>query len=385
MQSPRPSLHRIYRVSFVLALNAALTAYINSTFLGLYVGPGTIGIIYASAALVTLLGLEFLPTILRTIGDKIATLSLVTIILFALYTLTHGASTFAVVAALICYLSASNLMAMCFDIFIEHFAKEHETGSIRGRYLMVTNLAWMCAPFLAGVIIARFGYEGLYSLAFLCVVLVFVFAISMFKGFKDTKYEHVSFLKVLRRVHTHPNTTHIIVVNFILQFFFAWMVIFMPLYLNTVLGFSWSTIGIIFTIMLSPFVLLDWPLGIVADRWLGEKKLLAAGAIVMGGSTLIAGIYGGVSIVLWAGILFMTRVGASALEVMSETYFFRKISAKEPSVISLFRGMTPLAFLVAPIIGALILHFFSFSILFIFLGIFVFTAIWPIMLLDDSK
>ena len=64
----------------------------------------------------------------------------------------------------------------------------------------------------------------------------------------------------------------------------------------------------------------------------------------------------GKSIVLWSAILFISRIGASIVEVSTETYFFKHVKATNAGYISLFRMTKNLAFLIVPIVAGLSIY-----------------------------
>ena len=138
-------------------------------------------------------------------------------------------------------------------------------------------------------------------------------------------------------------------------------------------------------VMLSPFVLLQLPLGILADKKWGEKEMLIIGFVIMGLSTIIFGAYRGVSPIIFAILLFFTRVGASTIEVMCETYFFKQINDNEPEIISLFRTTTPIAFIIAPLIGSFLILKIPFYSIYGILGIGVLIGTFFILRLKDTK
>src|SRR5690606_23149335 len=127
--------------------------------------------------------------------------------------------------------------------------------------------------------------------------------------------------KTFRELKNYPDILRIVRVDFVLRFFYAWMVIYTPLYLHNYIGLEWSSIGVIFTIMLIPFALFELPLGTLADRVYGEKEILIAGLAIMSISTISLFFITSSAFVVWSVALFLTRVGASAVEIMSETYF----------------------------------------------------------------
>ena len=54
---------------------------------------------------------------------------------------------------------------------------------------------------------------------------------------------------------------------------------------------------------------------------------------------------------MWATILFISRIGASIVEVSTETYFFKHVKSTNAGYISLFRMTKNMAFLIVPAIA----------------------------------
>ena len=163
------------------------------------------------------------------------------------------------------------------------------------------------------------------------------------------------------------NLRKILALDFLLNLFYVFMVVYLPLHLAHEIGFSRGDIGLIFTVMLLPFVLIEYPLGWLADLKWGEKEILTVGLIITALATLPVAFVTSSSLALWAIILFLTRVGASAVEAMKETYLFKQVSAGDVSVISLSRFMVPAAYLVGSLIAVLGLKTFAFPITYFFI------------------
>ena len=145
------------------------------------------------------------------------------------------------------------------------------------------------------------------------------------------------------------------------------------------MGLGWDQIGIIFTMMLAPFVLLGLPIGILIDKYhVSKRVLLYIGfAIIIISTFLIPGIKTQ-SVIVWGTVLFMTRVGASIIETTSEIYFFTHIKEEETYLLSVFRDMMPVAYIIAPLISTLIFIFLPFKFLFIILSIILLSGLYYI-------
>ncbi len=151
------------------------------------------------------------------------------------------------------------------------------------------------------------------------------------------------------------------------------------------IGFDWNQIGIIFSIMLLPFVILDFPLGRLSDK-IGEKKMLIIGFLIISISTLTIPLFTTKSIYLWMLILFATRVGAATIETMSENYFFKSVDEKSVDVLSFFRNTTPVSFVIAPLLAIPVLFFApSFQYIFLVLGAIMLSGFLVSLKLRDVK
>jgi len=88
---------------------------------------------------------------------------------------------------------------------------------------------------------------------------------------------------------------------------------------------------------------------------------------------------------VWAALLFLTRTGAAAIEIMKETYLFKKINGKDAEIISLSRINAPFSYLVATTSVSTFLIFFDLRYLFLALGLFLTLSFIPLWSLKDTK
>jgi MFS family permease len=162
------------------------------------------------------------------------------------------------------------------------------------------------------------------------------------------------------------------------------MIIYTPIYLRD-LGFSWVDIGKIFTTMLLPFVLLQYVIGYWADNKIGEKKLLIFALLVMGCSTTTIYFVESKTILTWMIILFTTRIGASMIEILRDSYFYKKIDRTDVDLINFFRTALPVAYICATASSSFLFLFLPVKFAFILTGIVVLSAIYPAYYLINNK
>ncbi|MFM7088643.1 MAG: MFS transporter [Candidatus Paceibacterota bacterium] len=375
----------IFVAGFLFSLSMAFTTYINSSFLTEYVDRLTLGIIYTAASLVSILIMFRMPRLLNRFGAR----------RFSLYASILASGTFFILAltphkalaigAFIANTVAINFLIASLDIFVEDFSKNHNIGRFRGLYLSIINIAWVLSQVLSGSIITKSSFSGIYMLSALFMILTtFIFSFFLHE-FKDPKYIQTPVLRIIRNFIKNHDIGRIYLLNFILKFFFAWMGIYTPLYLNQVIGFGWDKIGLIFAIMLTPFVFLSYPLGRLSDKY-GEKSFLIFGFLCASITVFMIPQIKAPLFIYWAGILFLSRIGAATIEVMTESYFFKVESEENADAISFFRNTHPLSYLIAPILASAVLFFTpGFQYIFIALTIVMLIGLYISLRLRDIK
>jgi len=236
----------------------------------------------------------------------------------------------------------------------------------------------MISPLIASLIITKEGgYKSIYLIALLLVIIMTILFMSFIKKYKDKTYTRTAFVETFKYLKKSKHMFAISMVNFLLQFFYAWMVVYTPIYLYNHLGFTWDKIGIMFTVMLIPFVIIELPIGVIIDKYNFNKKIiLSIGFIIMIISTGIITFLPAYNWIIWIIILFITRVGASIVEATNEIYFFTYIGDEDASLLSIFRDMYPVAYIIAPIIATLIFLILPFKYLFITLSIIMLSSFY---------
>lgn len=371
-------LNRMYFVSFLFTLHIALSAYINSTFLTGIISEKYVGILYTIASVVTLLLLSKSVNVLKQVGNRKFIIYSLLVNMLSLGGLILFKNPYLIAGSFVLMSATNTLIIFSIDIFIEHFGDPKTIGKVRGLYLTIINLAWMLTPLATALLITREGgYISIYILSFLATVFMAIGLIFSVRTFEDKTYVKTPFLETYRYLKTNKNIMAVTMINFILQFFFAWMVVYMPIYLYQHIGLGWGQIGIIFTIMLAPFVIFGLPVGILVDKYHVKKRtLIAMGILIMSISTFLISYITSTNVALWSFVLFMTRMGASITETTSEIYFFTHIKEEDTYLLSIFRDMTPVAYIVAPLISTIIFIFLPLKFLFAILGIIILLGLY---------
>lgn len=374
----------MYAIAFSFALSCAIPAYINSSFLSQFLDDTLVGIIYTASSILAIAAFVEMPDAIRRFGNWKTTLALIFIEIFSLAGLTLGSGALAVISAFMLNFVTISLINFALDIFLEDVSSNAATGRIRGTFLTIANSAWLISPVLGSFLLGQGSYVSVYAASGLLLLPVLGLVFFDLGQVKEPLYSRIPFWKSLGEIWADRNIKGIIFIQFLLQFFYAWMIIYMPIHLHENIGFDWPTIGIIFTVMLLPFVILDAPLGRLADKN-GEKKMLSIGFAVMAVSTLLIPFITDHNVFIWAAILFMTRVGAAIVEVMADTYFFKKVDSSKAHIISFFRTARPLAYVVSPVVATVLFAVFDMKGIFIFLGFLMLYGLRYSMSIEDVK
>ena len=339
-----------------------------------------IGILYTLASLFTLILLTKSSSILKNLGNRRLTLIFLLVNMIALVGLITASNPYIIGTSFILFTTTNTLVFFCIDIFIEHFGDPKTIGKTRGLYLTIVNIAWMMSPLIAVFLITKEGgYRAIFSLAFFMVIAMTIGLIFAVKTFEDKIYKKTPFLETYRYLKTNRHMLSIVIINFLLQFFFAWMVVYTPIYLYNHLNFNWNQIGIMFTIMLTPFIILGLPIGTLIDKYhFNKRKLLYIGFFIIIISTFSISFITTRSVAIWALILFITRVGASIIETTGETYFFTHVTEEDAYLLGIFRDMNPVAYIIAPLLATLVFIILPIKYLFVVLSILLITGLYYI-------
>ncbi len=381
-------LNIIFLSNVLLSFHYYLIVYINSTFLSGFFSETQVSTLYVIGSLLNIFLFINVSKILNSIGNyKTAMYALVVEILVTLG-LAVASNPFLIGFFFILHLATIAFISFNLDIFLEGLiTDETKTGNIRSMYMTLANATLVIAPLIISLLLVHNTYWHIYVVSSLFLIPMMYYLRKNFGGkfIKDKEIPYIKIRQTIKQYLADKNLYNIFFSQFLLQLFYAFMVVYTPLYLEKYIGFSWTEIGIIFTIMLLPFIIFEIPVGDLADEKYGEKEFMTVGLIVMGIFTMIISFITGKNFWLWTIVLFMTRVGASFVEVTSDSYFFKHVDQEKTDIISFFRLTRPLSYIVAPIIAALALQFVPFQYTFIIIGALMIIGTRYSLALVDTK
>ncbi|MDO8660230.1 MAG: MFS transporter [Candidatus Parcubacteria bacterium] len=358
----------IYWAGFIFSLPIALMSYINSSFISSFIDEKYVGAIYALGSIVSIITLLVINKTFSELGGYKFLLWVIGLDALAILLFAFSKSAWQAIILFISIFTLNILIIFSLDELLKIFSKDSTTGKIRGSYLTFANIAWIIAQLSLGTFLGDFSFKMIYLTGFVLMVLFFAITYLRLKNIPDPHYDKKNVKKYIKEFFKNKNLFRVYSLSFLLQFFYSWMVIYTPIYLSIHLGFAWQEIGIIFAIMLLPFVIIPLPLGKYSDK-IGERKMLMLGFTIASLATLSLFFIRAHYIWLWAVLLFTTRVGAASIEVMNDVYFFKHIKIENEEYVGVYRSTAPVAYIIGPLSAFFVFLFIpSFNFIYLILG-----------------
>ncbi|MFA6160352.1 MAG: MFS transporter [Parcubacteria group bacterium] len=371
-------------VTFLMGFAQAMLIYVMSTYFKLSIGTENVGIFYAVSYIIFLIILLNLHKFVRTLGKSNVFYFSLLAKLFVIFGLILVEPSKIGILLMILYIILGHIEWVALDFIIEEVSTDRMSGRIRGMHLTILNAGFLFGPFVSTYFLDKINFHGVFIFALIFNIFVFIFALLGFRKVNKRFEQKLRVLDILKKVLARKNIMRIYYISFVLEFFYALMVIYTPIYLRD-LGFSWGEIGKIFTVMLIPFVIFQYPAGLLADKKMGEKELLIFSILIMGISTMLIYFMGTGNVVRWALILFITRIGASLIEILRDSYFYKRIDCRDVDVIDFFRTSLPMAYIFATIFSSFVFLFLPIEFVFILTGLIVLSALYPAFRLTDNR
>jgi MFS family permease len=347
-----------------------LIIYVITPYLATFMPDSATGLVVSLGAIITLGIFPLMPHLVRVHGPRRLAIFFAVIEGFALSWLSLDPSPLPAILLIALACATTPLLSYQLDLLLEaSIAKEGTTGRIRTLFLTSANIALVFAPLLVGLLLdSGESYWRVFAVA-AASLLPFIALMGVRKLPEGTTPNFVGIIEAYICTMKDRDLRAIVFAHGTLQFFYHIAPLYIPLYLHNVLGIAWQDLGWIFAIMLLPFALLEYPAGWIADRKWGDQELLIGGFVLMAISfAALALVTVDTMMIVIALILVLNRSGAALVEAMSEGHFFRRVSASDAATVSIFRMTRPIAALIAPIIGSIVLSVSSYGALFLITG-----------------
>jgi len=376
-------------LSVIFNFHALLVAYSSSTYMEQFATPEVIGALYTIGSALAVFSFLFISRVLRIVGNTRLTVYLAIAEITALVLIGLAFSPATTIVAFVVFLTLNPLMFLTIDIFSESLIGDNEgsTGSKRGLTLTLMSLAAVCAPLALAVIVGD-NDANLFKTYLISASIFSVFVLLVlihFRNFNDPPYHEVDVLSAIHGFWEKLDLRNVFLAHFTLQIFFAWMVVYFPLYLATEIGLAWSEIGSIIAVGLFAYVLFEYPIGILADKYWGEQEMMAIGFVILAIAAAAISFMTAAPVWGWMALMFISRIGASLVEATTESYFFKHTKGNDANTMSFFRLTRPLAMLIGALAGSVALLYLPFELIFVVLGCMMLPGIFFTRALTDTK
>lgn len=362
--------------NFFIGLRMAAVGYIVLPYLATLMPAAYAGLVITGGAILACIGFAFMPRLVKKYGEQ--QLVIVFAIAEVLMLLALAAHPVAAGGVLFVALSSAIMpfIAYQLDLLLEAtVAKENTTGEVRNLFNTAWNVAAVAAPLIMGALLTN---TEAYSRVFLAGAAFFapfvvLFAVRKLPSGPPPKFSHIK--DTLHCIAHDRDMAATTFGYFLLCLFYSWAPLYVPIYLHNALGIPWGNLGWIFSIMLLPFVLVEYPAGWMADKLLGDQEMMLGGFVITGIALASIGfITSGTALAAIAVVLFVSRVGVALVESMTEAHFFRRVDEQDVNSVSVFRVLWPISNIIGPAIGSIILIFGNYEFLFAFTGVFIAVA-----------
>lgn len=376
-----------YLMTFIFALHYAIPLYATSSYLHTFFNSSIVSGIYVAGSILALLAsVKVARSIKKYHTDRftigVVLLEIIVIILFGM-----TKNMYLIPVLFIVHFALQSLLFVSLNVFMESFSAHAKVGSIRGLFLAIFHIGILVSPVIGGYILSVSSFTTLYTVAAL-VLIPYIFLVRHYLShIQDPPYHTINLVSALHKALRNKDIRGAVIAKFLVECFYAVMVIFSPLYLATI-GVPLTTyLSFIIPIALIPLVLLPYELGYLADTKYGEKEMLIIGLLILTVTTFVCVLLTTSNPFIWAFVFFVSRIGASFVDTMAYTYYFKKIGPEDPSFTALFINMTSLATVITGAVAMMLSPFLVErpQLIFIVLGCAIAWGVTVVIPMKDTR
>lgn len=373
-------------LNFLHAIQHFSIAFVNSSYLATFFSTQTISLIYILSSASLIFALFAVPALVIRFGAW--PLLIFTIPLLQLSIIFFGFAGTALVALIFFILRSmlGNSMRYMLDLYVESISKdESKTGNTRSLYISAGVVGILLGPVFASILVFGDNYQVLYAFSAMVLAPMFFIALTELRKFKPAVPKVGLFKETFQSLlDCKRSVRNTMLVNLAFQIWGVVIAVYAPLYLVEN-GFSWQFIGSLIAVAQLPYLIMEIPLGIIADKYIGEKEMMTVGIFTLGLLTALLSFIPLTSIIAWSVVFILMRTGSAAIEISTESYFFKQVNEQDPALISMFRMLLPIGGIVGPLLVFLVIPFTGLQWMFAVIGIVVlFGALFAQRIIDTK-
>lgn len=254
------------------------------------------------------------------------------------------------------------LMTLVLDI-----ASPGNRGKFLGIFGIFLALAMGFGPMFGGII-ASYGVFIPYYVAIVVNVIVLIIVLLLLK---DPSYlkKRPSFKENLTIIQRRPELIVPGIFNFVDRLHMGFIIFILPLFVQIVLGLGPEIRGMIMGIFALPFIILQYPMGKLSDKY-GRYKLLIPGSLGYGIILTLTGYFGLFSLGLLIGAFLILGVFSGVTGPPSMALVGDIAEGKDNAMaMGFFTFVGNLGMVIGPLIGGLVVDYGNFVFAFIIAGL----------------
>lgn len=254
------------------------------------------------------------------------------------------------------------LMTLVLDI-----ASPENRGKFLGIFGIFLALAMGFGPMFGGII-ASYGVFIPYYVAIVVNVIVLIIVLLLLK---DPSYlkKRPSFKENLTIIQRRPELIVPGIFNFVDRLHMGFIIFILPLFVQIVLGLGPEIRGMIMGIFVLPFIILQYPMGKLSDKY-GRYKLLIPGSLGYGIILTLTGYFGLFGLGLLIGAFLILGVFSGITGPPSMALVGDIAEGKDNAMaMGFFTFVGNLGMVIGPLIGGFVADYGSFVLAFIIAGL----------------
>ena len=251
---------------------------------------------------------------------------------------------------------ALTLLNMLLPLFISDFSKDVGMEKLNARYLLWVNIGSLIAPVFAMSVVTWFS--GDYRMPLLGAGLVYLSGLMFFKHFgivqQDKILKKVNMKKTFRALRINaidffrqPGMVRAYIVNFGYYALRAMRLLYVPIVVVEN-GFSSETLGIVLSIGIIPYIIIESFIGKLIKRY-GVKKWLTLGFVSFAIFSMFATFITGYALL---SIFVLWQISGAFMEACHDLLFFNHMpKQKQSRYYGVFRTSVNFPSVIIPLLG----------------------------------
>lgn len=359
-------------MALISSLAFGMINTILPNFINMIVRSETIvTLFYAAMSIIMFFGSIFSTIIFRKFKrTSIVKFSLVIsgIILFLLIFVTR-LSELAVLQALRVWATLFILIAL--TLFVRDFANNSDLGEEEGYYYKFDNLGLLIGPLIGGILGYRFNFEAVFIIASLIIFFDFFYFTNKHLIEKHPAFDQhrekteIKIFSSIKYYFSDKGRRQAYLVTFLLMIWSGFKIIYIPLYIFNS-HYLTSMTGIVLSLGILPFVLLEVKIGKYADKK-GVRLPISFGFFLM--AILLFIIFLNPIPLINFALIILANIGAAFIEPLQEYTLFKNLPKKdEDNLYGVYMTADTIAYFCSALLGGLCLYFLSFKFIFLAFG-----------------